>query len=142
MWLTALFSTIHEFYCIIQTNFFFTYSIFSILLPKQKLRACLANKISSLNFRHSISITHHSSLITHNSSLITYHSIFHIRLPSSLNFHHSLFFTLFGGPTPVTVQFFFFFFFFNTQNPEPSGKKKKKNPVKTEPSEEEREKKK
>ena len=60
------------------------------------LRACLANKIWSLNFRHSIFITHHS--------------IFHICLPSSLSFHHSLFFTLFGGPTPITVQFFFFFF--------------------------------
>ena len=51
---------------------------------------------------HSISITQFPSLITH-------HSIFHIRLPSSLNFHHSLFFTLFGGPTPVIVQLFFFF---------------------------------
>ena len=58
---------------------------------------------------HSISITYHSSLITHNSSLITHHSIFHIRLLSSLSFHHSLFFTLFGGPTPVIVQLFFFF---------------------------------
>ena len=71
---------------------------------EKKVGACLANKKWSLNF-------HHSSLITH-------HSIFHIRLPSSLSFHHSLFFTLFGGPTPVIVQLFFFplaassFFFF------------------------------
>ena len=34
-------------------------------------RACLNKEISSLNFRHSISITHHSQLITHHSSLIT-----------------------------------------------------------------------
>ena len=76
----------------------------------KKLRACLDNKKPSLNFRHSISITHHSYFITH-------HSIFHIRLPSSLSFHHSLFFTLFEGSTPVIVQLFFFplaasFFFF------------------------------
>ena len=71
----------------------------------RKLRACLANKIWSLNFCHSISITHHSSFIT-------YHSIFHIRLPSSLNFHHLLFFTLFGGPTLSQCSFFFFFFYF------------------------------
>ena len=126
------------------------------LVPKvQWLGACLANKIWSLNFRHSISITHHSSLIT-------YHSIFHIRLPSSLNFHHSLFFTLFGSPRLWRCSFFFsfsFFFFSVPRNPNPVKKKKKipseedrtqwrrkekkKNkPVKIEPSEEEREKKK
>ena len=42
-------------------------------------------------FDHSISITDHWSLITH-------HSIFHTRLASSPNFHHSIFFTLFVSP--------------------------------------------
>ena len=65
--------------------------------PVGWFRACLVKNFSSLNFRHSISITHHSSLITHHSSLITH------------------FFTLFMGPTPVSrysVVFFFFFFSF------------------------------
>ena len=71
---------------------------------KLSLRACLDNKFSSLNFRHSIFITHHSSLITHILSLITHHSNSHIRLPSSSNSHHSIFFTLFMDPTTVTVS--------------------------------------
>ena len=62
------------------------------------------NKKPSLNFRHSISITHHSSLITHILSLITHHSNSHIRLPSSSNSYHSIFFTLFMDPTTVTVS--------------------------------------
>ena len=73
----------------------------------QKLRvfrACLDNKKPSLNFRHSISITHHSALITHILSLITHHSNFHIRLPSSSNSYHSIFLTLFMDPTTVTVS--------------------------------------
>ena len=46
-------------------------------------------------FYHSISITHHS--------------IFHTRLASSSNFHHSIFFTLFVGPyLSAGVTFFFF----------------------------------
>ena len=49
-----------------------------------------------------ISITHHSSLITH-------HLIFHTRLASSPNFHHSIFFTLFVGPYLSAGTFFFFF---------------------------------
>ena len=65
-------------------------------------RACLNKEISSLNFRHSISITHHSQLITH-------HSIFHTHLASSLYFYHSIFFTLFMGPTPVTLSEHFCF---------------------------------
>ena len=67
-------------------------------------RGCLDNKKPSLNFRHSISITHHSSLITHILSLITHHSNFHIRLPSSSNSYHSIFLTLFMDPTTVTVS--------------------------------------
>ena len=57
---------------------------------------------SSLNFRHSISITHNSLLITH-------HSIFHTHLATSLYFHHSIFFTLFMGPTLVTFSEHFCF---------------------------------
>ena len=79
----------------VKNTFCCSISLFTSL-TNGTLRACLANKKWSLNF-------HHSSLITH-------HSIFHIRLPSSLSFHYSLFFTLFGGPTPVIVQLFFFFF--------------------------------
>ena len=62
----------------------------------KRLRPCLANYFSSLNFHHSIFITHHS--------------IFHTRLASSPNFHHSIFFTLFVGPyLSAGVGFFFFF---------------------------------
>ena len=63
----------------------------------------MVTQFPSLNFHHSSLITHHSLLITHNSSLITHHSNFHIRLPSSSNFYHSIFFTLFMDPTTVTV---------------------------------------
>ena len=59
--------------------------------------------ISSPNFRHSI-------FITHNSSLITHHSIFHTRLAPSPTFYHSIFFTLFVGPIPVTWSKHFCFF--------------------------------
>ena len=59
------------------------------------LRACLANKKWSLNFCHSIFNTHHSN--------------FYIRLPSSSNFYHSIFFTLFIDPTTVTVSDHFCF---------------------------------
>ena len=59
-------------------------------------------QFSSLNF-------HHLSLTTHHSSLITHHSIFHTHLASSLYFYHSIFFTLFMGPTPVTLSEHFCF---------------------------------
>ena len=61
-------------------------------------------------FYHLISITHYSSLITH-------HLIFHTRLASSSNFHHSIFFTLFVGPylSSDAAFFIFLFFFFSTQ---------------------------
>ena len=59
-------------------------------------------------FYHLISITHHSSFITQFPSLITHHSKYQGCLVPSPSFHHSLFFTLFGGPTPVTMQLFFF----------------------------------
>ena len=83
-------------------------------------------------FDHSIFITHHSSLITH-------HSKYQGGLVPSLSFHHSLFFTLFGGPTPVTMQLFFFQYL--ETRTQWRRKKKKKKPMKTEPSEEERKKK-
>ena len=70
-------------------------------------------------FYHLISITHHSK---YQGCLVP-----------SLGFHHSLFFKLFRGSTPVKVQPFFFFFFPSTQQPEPSEKKKKKTVKKTEP---------
>ena len=104
-----------------QTQFLVSWS-FELFLVK--LRACLANKILSLNFRHSISIIYHSSLIIH-------HSIFHIRLPSSPNFYHSIFFTLFMDPTTVTVSEHFcfvtrgIFFFPVPRNPNQVEKKKK-----------------
>ena len=88
-------------------------------------------------FHHSSLITQFPSLITHHSPLITLK--YQGCLVPSLSFHHSLFFTLFGGPTPVTVQLFFFFFP-STQQLKPSEKKKKKLVKKTEPSEEERKK--
>ena len=67
----------------------------------------------SLNFCHSISITHHL--------------IFHTCLAPSLTFHHSIFFTLFVGPIIVTRWSFFFFFpFFQYPNsPNPVKKKDK-----------------
>ena len=80
-----------------------------IKTSRKGYRACLANKKWSLNFCHSIFITHHSSLITHISSLIIHHSNFHIRLPSSSNFYHSIFFTLFMDPITVTVSDLFCF---------------------------------
>ena len=49
---------------------------------------------SSLNFHHSISITHHS--------------FFHTHLATSLLFLSLNFFTLFMGPTPVSQYNFFF----------------------------------
>ena len=79
-----------------------------------RIRACLGKHFLSLNFRHSISITHYSSLITYHSSLITH------------------FFTLFMGPTPVSR---YIFFFFSTQLTEANiiikKKKKHKQPTPT-----------
>ena len=74
----------------------------------ESVRACLANKKWSLNFRHSIFITHHS--------------FFHTHLATSLLFSSLNFFTLFMGPTPVSR---YIFFFFSTQLTEANIKKKK-----------------
>ena len=89
-------------------------------------------------------------LITQFPSLITHHSIFHIRLASSPNFHHSIFFTLFVGPyLSVGTAFFFFFFFFLVPKLTEANiyiyiykLKKKKPELKTEPMEKKKERKK
>ena len=94
------------------------------LLTSKRFRGYLDHFFSSLNFRHSISITQHSSLITH-------HSKYHTCLALLLNFHHSIFFTLFVGPIPVLVQLLFLFlflflFFLSTQITRTSERKKRK----------------
>ena len=47
--------------------------------------------------------------ITQFPSLITHHFKYYTHLAPSLNFHHSIFFTLFVGPIPVTHCRLFFF---------------------------------
>ena len=63
------------------------------------IRPCLVfffiTQFSSLNFRH--------------SSLITHHFKYYTRLAPSLNFHHSIFFTLFVGHIPFTHCKLFFY---------------------------------
>ena len=69
--------------------------------------------------------------ITQFPSLITHHFKYYTRLAPSLNFHHSIFFTLFVGPIPVGAAFFFLFSFFqypNSPNLVKKRKKKKKEP--------------
>ena len=87
--------------------------------------------------------------ITQFPSLITHHFKYYTCLALSLNFHHSIFFTLFVGLIPVThcrlfffFLFFLFFFFLVPKLTEPSGKKKKKKDMKTEPMKEDQKKKK
>ena len=60
--------------------------------------------------------------ITQFLSLITYHSKYPTRLAPSLICHHSIFFTLFVGPIPVTRCIFFFF-------SEKKKKKKREKPI-------------
>ena len=90
-------------------------------------------------FHHSISVTQfpslntqHSSLITYHLSLITLHSKYHTCLALLLNFHHSIFFTLFVGPIPVLVQllflFLFLFLFFLSTQITRTSERKKMNP--------------
>ena len=69
---------------------------------------------------------------------ITLHVKYHVCLAPSLTSHHSIFFTLFVGPIPVTSAAFSFFFF-STQTPKPSGKK---NQTRTNRTSEEKKKKK
>ena len=70
------------------------------------------NQFPSLNFRHSSLITHH----------------FKILHPFGTWHHHSIFFTLFMSPIPVTRCSLFFFFFLVPRNPNQKGKKTKKKP--------------
>ena len=53
------------------------------------LRVCWGKHFSSLNFRHSISITHHLSPIIHHLSLITH--FFTLIWQHHFYFHHSIF---------------------------------------------------
>ena len=73
---------------------------------------------------------HHSSLITQFPLLIIHHLKYPIRLAPSLTCHHSIYFTLFVGPIPVTrCRFFYLFiYFFSIPKLTKSSKKKKKNP--------------
>ena len=75
------------------------------------------------------------SLNFHHSSFIIHHLKYYICLAPSLISHHSIFFTLFVGPIPVTRYNFFFFSI--PKFTEPS-EKKKKNPKQTEPVKERR----
>ena len=97
-----------------------------------KLRPCLVCFFSLLNFYHSIFVTHHSSLITLNTTPVWH--------------HHSIFFTLFVGPIPVThcrVFFIFYFLFFTRKNTHQTyWKKKIQNRPKWKKEEEEKKKKK
>ena len=71
---------------------FFLYLFFQLFLPVP----CESKSLFGFTF----SIPQFPSLITH-------HSIFHTRLASSPNFHHSIFFTLFVGPYLSVGTFFF-----------------------------------
>ena len=87
-------------------------TLFFIPTLSMSFRACLGKLFSSLNFRHSISITHHSSLIfSHSFGNITFIFI--------TQFFH----TIHGSHTCQPVQFFFFFL--STQLTEANIKKKK-----------------
>ena len=73
-------------------------------------------------------------LVTQFSSLITHHLKYHVFLAPSLTSHHSIFFTLFVGPIPITgaafsFSFFFFFQYPNTLNPVKEKKKKERKPT-------------
>ena len=61
-----------------------------IKTSRKGYRACLANKKWSLNFCHSIFITHHSYLITHHSSLKFSHLFAFIIHFLSLNIFHTI----------------------------------------------------
>ena len=81
-------------------------TLFFIPTLSMSFRACLGKLFSSLNFRHSISITHHSSFITHNSSLNFSHPFGIITQFLSLNIFHTI-----CGLIPVSWYSYFLFFF-------------------------------
>ena len=64
--------------------------------------------------------------ITQFPSLITHHFKYYTHLAPSLNFHHSIFFTLFVSPIPVGAAFFFSFFLFSSTQTYITYLKKKK----------------
>ena len=78
---------------------------------KRKVRACLGQLFSSLNF-------YHSSLITHFFTLIWQHHFY---------FHHSIFSHYSWVPHLSTGTVFFFFLFFSVPNSPTLIFKKKKN---------------
>ena len=84
-----------------------------------KLRACLANKKWSLNFRHSIFITHHSSLIFSHS----FGNIIFIFITQFFHIIHGSY----------TCQQVHFFFFSSTQLTEANIIKKKKKNLNSQP---------
>ena len=69
---------------------------------------------------------------------ITLHVKYHVCLAPSLTSHHSIFFTLFVGPIPVTSAAFSFFFF---QYPNSLNPVEKKNQTRTDRTSEEKKKK-
>ena len=72
----------------------------------------------------------------HHSISITHHLIFHTSLAPSLTFHHSIFFTLFVGPIPLTWCSFFFFSVAKLIEPSRKKKEKRTEPRKTQPKKE------
>ena len=80
-----------------------------VLSLARDLQFCSFSHVKCIMFGFIFLIT----LNFHYSSLITHHSIFHTRLASSPNFHHSIFFTLFLGPyLSASATFYFLFSFF------------------------------
>ena len=77
-----------------------------------------------------------------HSILITHHLKYHVCLALSLTFHHSIFFTLFVGPIPVTGAAFSFSFFQYPNSLNPVKKKKKKKDQTSEKKKEEKKRKK
>ena len=90
-----------------------------------KLSALVLNK---LYFFFQILVTYWF-VFFHHSISITHHSKYYTRLAPSLNFHHSIFFTLFVGPILVThckLFILFFIFYPNSLNLVKKKKKEKK----------------
>ena len=96
-------------------------------------RGCLDGFFSSLNFRHSISITHRSSLITHHFKIP--HLFGTITYLPSFNIFHTV-------CRPYTYHSVQLFFFSSTQKPKLERKKKKRNPDHLNPVKEEKKRKK
>ena len=87
---------------------YYTHDVISFQNFQLALSFKACSHIKSL-FGQQKMVTQFLSLNFHHSSLITHHSNFHIHLPSSFNFYHSIFFTLFMDPTTVTMSDYFCF---------------------------------